>query len=115
MFPIRPNETERNGERDASVMPYPRKTHRRQQWEAVFNIFGTAQRHVARYVTENLVSSGTTPAKPRSVRRSARPASRPAGSVTASGCINSTPDDGYGGEAATMSRRSEFPSREFGQ
>jgi hypothetical protein len=130
MFAIRPNEIERNGhepdgrnqlwarcdgEQDASVMPHPRKTHRRQQWEAVFNIFGTAQRHVARYATENLVSSGTTPAKPPSVRRSARPASRPARSVIASGCIDSTPDNGYGGEAAAMSRRSGFPSREFGQ
>jgi hypothetical protein len=130
MFAIRPNETERNGhepddqdqlwarrngEQDASMMPNPRKTHRRQQCEAVFNIFGTAQRHVARYVTENLVSSGTTPAKPPSVRRSARPASRPARSVTASGYVDFTPDNGYGGEAAAISRRSGFRSREFMQ
>ena len=97
------------------MMPYPRKTHRRQQCEAVFNIFGTAHRLVARYVTDNLVSSGITPAKPPCVRRSARPASRPVRSVIASGCADSTPDNGYGGEAAATSRRSGFPSREFVQ
>ena len=94
-------------------MPYPSKAHRRQQCEAVFNFFGMAQRHVARYVTDNLVLSGTTPAKPPSVRRSVRPASRPVRSVTASGCIDYTPDNGYGGKAAAISRRSAFRSREF--
>jgi hypothetical protein len=130
MFAIRPKETERNshepddrdhlwarcdGEQDASMMSYPRKTHRRQQCEAVFNIFGTAQRHVARYVTENLVSSGITPAKPPCVRRSARPASRPVRSVTASGYVDFMPDNGYRGEAAAISRRSGFLSGEFVQ
>lgn len=128
MFAIRPKETERNGhepddqdqlwarcdgEQDASMMPYPGKAHRRQQCEAVFNFFGMAQRHVARYVTDNLVLSATTPAKPPSVRRSARPASRPVRSVTASGCVNFTPDKCHDGKAAAISRRSAFRSREF--
>jgi len=83
-------------------MPYPGKAHRRQQCEAVFNFFGMAQRHVARYVTDNLVLSATTPAKPPFVRRSARPASRPVRSVTASGCVNFTPDKCHDGKAAAI-------------
>lgn len=128
MFAIRPKETARNGNRpddreqpwarcdgeaDASVMPYPRKAHRRQPCEAVFNIFGTARRHVARYVTEDLVLSATTPARPPSARRNARPVSGPARSVTASGCVNFMPDNGCGGEAAAISRCSGVRSEEF--
>ena len=44
-----------DGEQDASTYHHPRKAHRRQQCETVFNIFGTAEPRVVQSVTENLV------------------------------------------------------------
>jgi hypothetical protein len=84
--------------RDTNTNAYPREPHRRQECETVFNIFGMVDPGVARSVTERLVSSDTTPAKPPSVRGNALTALRPVGSVTADGYVDFTPPDNGCGE-----------------
>src|ERR1700746_2867633 len=66
-------------------MHYPRKAQRRRRCSTAPNILSMAQRRGAPSVTESLVSSGTTPAEPASVQRSALPASRSARRATADG------------------------------
>jgi hypothetical protein len=72
---------------------FPRKAHRRRKCATVPNIFATAQRSVARSVTESLVSSGTTPGELPSVQRSALIASRPARGGTADGYSDCRPPE----------------------
>jgi hypothetical protein len=64
---------------------FVRKAHRRRKCATFPNIFGSAQRSAVRSVTESLVLSGTTPAEPPSVQRSALIASRPSRRATADG------------------------------
>jgi hypothetical protein len=98
-----------DGEQEASTNYYPRKANRRQQYAAVPNIFGTAQRSVAQSVTESLVSSGITPGEPLSVQGSALTASRPARRVIADGYVGFTsPDGAYDENPAAISVDSEF-------
>ena len=59
--------------------------NRRQRCATVTSAFGTAQPNAAPSATEDLASSGTTPARPHFVQRSALTASRPAGRTTADG------------------------------
>jgi hypothetical protein len=74
-----------DGEQGAVTKHYPREAHRRRKCSTVPNIFGTAQQSIAPFVTESLVSSGTTPVELPSVPRSALTASRPVGRTTADG------------------------------
>ena len=102
-----------DGEQGMLTNHYPREAHRRRKWATVPNIFGMAQRSAAPSVTENSVSSATTPGEPPSVQRSAPIASRPARSATADGYADFEPPDNSCGEThAEISRRSEFRDKE---
>jgi hypothetical protein len=105
-----------DGQQGAGTNHYPRKAHRRQKCTTVPNIFVTAQRSVARSVTDGLVSSGTIPGELPSVPRSAPIASGPAGRATADGYAGFTPPDSGCNEChAEIPRRSEFRSKEDAQ
>ena len=105
-----------DGHREASTNRYPRKAHRRQRCATVLNTSGTAQPSVARSVTENLVSSAATPAKPPSVQRSALTASCVGGRMTVDGYVGfRQPDHGQGGRPAGILRRFAMPSEEVVQ
>ncbi len=81
----------------ASTNYCPRQAHRRQKCATLPNIRGTAQPSVARSVTENSASSGTTPGGPPSVQRGALTASRHARKATAGGYADfKPPDNGCG-------------------
>jgi hypothetical protein len=103
-----------DGEQGASTKHYPRKAHRRQKCVIVPNIVGTAQRSVARSVTESLALSATTPGEPPSVQRNALIASRSDRTATASGCLNfGPPPDSVSGEAhAAIPRSPRFRTKE---
>jgi hypothetical protein len=75
-----------DGEQAMLTNHYPRDAYMRRQCATISNVFETAQRSVARSVTETLVSSGTTPGERPSVQRSASIASRRARMATADGC-----------------------------
>jgi hypothetical protein len=82
-----------DGEQRLGTECYPREAYRRRECSTVPNIIRMAQRRAAPSVNENLVSSGTTPAEPRSAQRSALIASRLAGKTTADGCTDFTRPD----------------------
>jgi hypothetical protein len=103
-------------QREATTKYYPRKAHWRQKCATFPNIVGTAQRSVARSVTESSVSSGTTPGEPPSVQRSVPIASRPVERTTANGYLDfRPPDNGCSEHHAAVSRSSEFRSKEAAQ
>jgi hypothetical protein len=105
-----------DGQHEASTNHYPREAHRRQKCVTVPNIFVTAQRNVARSVTESLVSSGTIPGELPSAQRSAPIASRPAGRTTAGGYPDFTPPDSSCSERhAAIPRLLELRSKEGAQ
>jgi hypothetical protein len=72
-------------EKAAVTRHYPREAGRRQRCSTVPSLFGMAQRSAAPSVTENLVSSATTPVELPSVQRSALTISGPARRATADG------------------------------
>ena len=102
---------------EASTNHYPRKTHRRQRCATVLNIFGTAQPSVARSVMDGSALSGATAAEPRSVQRSASPASHVARKTTADGYVVGfkLPDNGKCEKPAAGFRRFAFPSQDVVQ
>jgi hypothetical protein len=106
-----------DGEQVMLTNHYPREAYRRRQCAPIPNVFQTAQRSVARSVTETLVSSGTTPGEPPSVQRSASIASRSARTATADGCagFKPPPDNDCSENHAGISRRSESPIKEAAQ
>jgi hypothetical protein len=80
-----------DSQHEASTSRYPRKAYRRQPCATVPNVFATALQGAARSVTEGLVSSGTIPAEPPSVQKSALIASSSAGTATAAGSVHFKP------------------------
>jgi hypothetical protein len=105
-----------DGHQEASTNQYPRKAHRRQKCAAILNISGTAQPSVARSATANLVSFGTTPGEPPSVRESALTASCAARKMTVDGCFAfQLPDNGRCGRPAGIPGRLALPSEEVVQ
>ena len=102
-----------DGEQGMLTNHYPREAHRRRKCATVPNIFGMAQQSGAPSVTENLVSSGTTPGELPSVQRSALIASRPARRATADGYAEFKPPDNSCSENhAESSRHSGFRNKE---
>jgi hypothetical protein len=98
---------------EASTNHYPRKTHRSQRCATVLNIFGMAQPGVARSVADGLALSGATPVEPRSVQRSAPPASHVARKMTADGYVGfKLPDNRKCEKPAGIFQRFAFPSQE---
>jgi hypothetical protein len=105
-----------DGEQGMLTNHYPREAHRRRKCATVPNVFGTTQRSVAPYVTESLVSSGTTPGELPSVQRNALIASGPARRATADGYADFKPPDNSCSENhAEITRRSEFRNKEAAQ
>ena len=105
-----------DGYQEASTNQYPRKSHRRQQCAAILNMSGTAQPSVVRSATENLVSFGTTPGEPPSVRGSALTASCAARKMTVDGYFGfQLPDNGRGERPAVIPGRLGLPSEEVVQ
>jgi hypothetical protein len=60
-----------DGEQRVLTKHFPRESHRRRKCSTVHNTLGMAQRSAAPSVTDNLVSSATTPGELPSVRRNA--------------------------------------------
>lgn len=100
----------------AGTDQYPRKAHRRQKCTTVPSIFLAAQPHVARSVTDSLVSSGIIAGELPSVRSGAPIASRPAGRAIAIGYAGFTrPETVFSGRPSEVLRHSEFRSQEDAQ
>jgi hypothetical protein len=105
----------RDGAERASINCYPRKVNRRQQCVIPRDIPGMAQPCVARFATEDLVSSGTTPGEPHFVQRSALTASRHARKATVDGYVDFTSPDDRGEPLAEILRGWGFWSKEPAQ
>ena len=98
---------------EASTNHYPRKTYRRQGCAIALNILETAQPGVARSVTAGSALSAATPAEPRSVQRSASPASHVARKMTADGYVDfKLRDNAQCEQPAAIFRRFALPSEE---
>jgi hypothetical protein len=101
---------------EASTNHYPRKTYRRQRCATTLNIFGTAQPNVARSVTAGSALSAATPAEPRSVHKSAPPASYVARKMTADGYVDfKRPDNPQCEKPAAIFRHFALPNEEVVQ
>jgi hypothetical protein len=102
-----------DGEQRMLTNQYPREVHRRRKCATVPNIFGMAQPRDAPSVTENLVSSGTTPGELLSVQRSALIALKPARTATGDGYADfKSPDNNCSENHAEISRLSGFRNKE---
>jgi hypothetical protein len=97
-----------DGGQKVSTNHYPRKTERRQECAAALNVLRTSPPSVAPSVTENSVSSATTPGELPSAQKSALAASRPVKSTTTDGYVDFIPRPGNGCNErhAPMFRRS---------